>query len=340
MKPSMMNDEPLNIAVAMMAGLDDTAFSEAHWERLATIGSVLNRTPLRVLDDDLARATLARADVLLGHWGCPTLTTEVLSSAPRLRMFAYAAGTVKWQLSDTVWERTILVTSAAAANAVPVAEYTTAMILLANKGALLFRERLRNPDAIVTFPTTLGNVNKRVGIIGASFVGRKVIELLGAYQLHISLYDPYVSAEDGMALGVDVVDDLTELCATSDVVSLHAPDVKTTRGMLGARQFAAMRDGTVFINTARPAIVDQVALLRELQTGRIAAVLDVTSPEPLAADHPLLALPNVVVTPHVAGSIGTELARMADLAIDEIERFAHNIAPLHAVTQSDLDRIA
>ena len=90
------------------------------------------------------------AEVLVGHWGCPTLTAEVLDRAPRLRLFAYGAGTVKWQVTDAVFERGIVVTSAAAANAVPVAEYAVAAILLANKGVFVVREQQRDPDARVT----------------------------------------------------------------------------------------------------------------------------------------------------------------------------------------------
>ena len=85
-----------------------------------------------------------------GHWGCPTLTAEVLDRAPELRLFAYGAGTVKWQVTDAVFERGIVVTSAAAANAVPVAEYAVAAILLANKGVFVVREQQRDPEARVT----------------------------------------------------------------------------------------------------------------------------------------------------------------------------------------------
>jgi phosphoglycerate dehydrogenase-like enzyme len=329
------------IAVAMMAGLDDAAFGEHHWARLAAIGRVIEREPLRSLTDDRAKRVLADADVLLGHWGCPTLTDEALANAPRLALFAYAAGTVKWQVTDAVWQRGVVVTSAAAANAVPVAEYTVAMILLANKGALLFRERLRDPSVDVPLdPARVGNVAKRVGIVGASHVGRAVIALLAPYDLEIAVYDPYLSAEEAVALGVERVAELDDLCATVDVLSVHAPDIEATHNMIGARQFALLRDGTTFINTARPALVDQDALIAELESGRIAAVLDVTTPEPLPAESPLLALPNVFVTPHIAGSLGTELARMADLAIDEIERYARGEPPRYSVQADDIDRIA
>lgn len=110
--------------------------------------------------------------------------------------------------------------------------------------------------------------------------------------------------------------------------------------MIGAAQIAALRDGAVLINTARPALIDQTELLDHLAAGRISAILDVTDPEPIPTDHPLLSLANVFVTPHIAGSIGTELSRMADLAIDEIERFGRDEPLLYEVTASDLDRIA
>jgi phosphoglycerate dehydrogenase-like enzyme len=279
--------------------------------------------------------------VLLGHWGCPTLTAAVMDAAPQLRMFAYAAGTVKWQVTDAVWARDLLVTSAAAANAVPVAEFTVAMVLLANKGVLLFREHQRDPSVRLPFDMTkLGNVGRRVGLVGASLVGRHVIELLAPYDLHVLVYDPYLDAAEAARLGVQKVDDLDELCATVDVLSLHAPDIEPTRGMIGARQLAALHDGATFINTARPALVDTAALEAELTSGRIEGILDVTDPEPLPEGHPLLGLPNVFVTPHVAGAVGNELQRLAELAVEEVERYARGEPPLHPVRESDLDRIA
>ena len=329
------------IALAMVDGLVEHAFTDAHFLRLEAAGDIVDRVPLTRFDDQRAESILARIDVLVGHWGCPTLTSDALVRAPRLRLFAYAAGTVKWQLTDAVWEQGIVVTSAAAANAIPVAEYTVAMILLANKGALLAREVLRDPTASVPLdPAGVGNVDKRVGLVGASLVGRHVIELLRPYALQVVVYDPYLSDSEARALEVEKVDDIDALCASVDVVSVHAPDVETTRGMIGAAQLAALRDGAVFINTARPALVDQDALLQHLASGRISAVLDVTTPDPLPPEHPLLALANVFATPHIAGSMGTELHRMADLAVREVERFARGESPVHPVRRDDLDRIA
>jgi phosphoglycerate dehydrogenase-like enzyme len=329
------------IALAMLDGLVGHAFTNEQIARLDVIGDIIDPRPLTSFDEDRAATVLGPAEVLIGHWGCPTLTGEVLAVAPRLRLFAYAAGTVKWQVTDAVWERAVVVTSAAAANAVPVAEYTVAMVLLANKGVLLFREWLRDPAAAVPLDASaVGNYRRRVGLVGASLVGRHVIELLRPYDLEVSVYDPYLTTEEALQLGVEKVENLDDLCAWADVLSLHAPDVDATRGMIGAAQLAALRDGATFINTARPALVDSAALEAELTSGRIAAILDVADPDPLPAGHPLLALPNVFVTPHVAGAMGNELHRLAELAVVEVERYAREEPPLHPVRREDLDRIA
>lgn len=329
------------VVLAMMDGLVEHAFTPEQLTRLRSVGELLDERPLDDFDDPRADDLLARAEVLVGHWGCPTLTAEVLERAPRLRLFAYAAGTVKWQVTDAVWRRGLLVTSAAAANAVPVAEYTVAMVLLAGKGVLLSREQQRDPGVKVPLdPLRAGNYGLRVGLVGASHVGRLVIDLLRPHDLRVAVYDPYLTPAEADALGVELVQDLDELCGSVDVLSLHAPDVDATKGMIGAAQLARLRDGATFINTARPALVDTAALEAELTSGRLAAILDVTDPEPMPAGHPLLALPNVFVTPHVAGASGNELARLAELAVVEVERFVAGELPRYPVTAADMDRIA
>ena len=316
-------------------------FSAGQLARLDAAGHILDRAPLASWDDPRADALLAEAEILVGHWGCPTLTDEVLDRAPRLRLFAYGAGTVKWQVTDAVWDRSIVVTSAAAANAVPVAEYAIATILLANKGVFLVREQQRDPSARLPLDLSrVGNCGARVGIVGASFVGRLVIDGLRGTDLEVAVYDPYLSAEEATALGVEKVADLDELCASVDLLSIHAPDVPATRGMIGAAQLARLHDGVTVLNTARPALVDQDALVAELESGRLAAVLDVTEPDPLPAGHPLLTLPNVFVTPHVAGAMGNELCRLAELAVEEVERYVAGEPPRYPVVAADIDRIA
>ena len=327
---------PPRVALAMVPELFPSAFTAAQLARLEAVAVLANREPLASFADERAPELLAGCDVLLGHWGCPPLDAAALDLAPDLRLFAYAAGTVKAIVTPAVWERGVVVTSAAAVNAVPVAEFALAAILFANKGVFASREWFRDRSVRVKRPQPVGNVAKQVGIIGASHVGRPLLELLRPFDLTVVVADPYVRQSD---LDVPLVE-LDELLATSDVVSLHAPDLPSTRGMLGAAQLARMKDGATFVNTARGALVDTAALEVELATGRISAVLDVTDPEPLPPSSPLWSLPNVYLTPHVAGAQGSELSRLADLAIEEVERYAAGLPPRFEVRAADWDRIA
>jgi phosphoglycerate dehydrogenase-like enzyme len=328
------------IALSMYPGLEPYALRPEHRARLAEVGDLLAPAAVDGMPPDQAGDVLAAADVLLGHWGCARLDAAFLDRAPRLRMLAYAAGTLREVVTPEAFARLDRITSGAAANAVPVAEYTVAAILWANKGAFLERERLRG----VAVPATprrhpVGNWAKRIGLVGASHVGRAVIGLLAPYRCEVVVADPYLSGDEAARLGVDLVD-LDTLLATSDVVSLHAPALPTTERMIGAAQLALMLDGATLINTARGMLVDHDALVAELTGGRLSAVLDVTEPEPLPPEHPLLALPNCVVTPHLAGSQGTELSRLAELAIDEVGRFAAGEPARFPVAAGDLGRVA
>lgn len=307
---------------------------------LDEVGDVLDPEPIGRWDDARADDLLRHADVIVGHWGCPRIDTSVVDRAPSLGLIAYAAGTVRDTITPDVLDR-VRVTSGARANAEPVAEYTLAMILLANKDVLWLRDLVRDP-AIAGLRTnstiTVGNWDKTVGIVGASLIGRRVIELLRPFPaLRPLIHDPYVSGEEADALGAEKVE-LIDLCERSDVVSIHAPDLPTTRHMIGEAELSAMRTGATLINTARGALVDHDALARH--AGRLAVVLDVTDPEPLPDDHPLLAMPTVTITPHVAGSQGTELRRMTRDVADEIRRWSRDEAAHNVVTRDMLDRIA
>jgi phosphoglycerate dehydrogenase-like enzyme len=324
----------------MHPGLEPYALRPEHRARLAEVGDLLVPEAVDGMPPDRAGEVLAAADVLLGHWGCARLDAPFLDRAPRLRMLAYAAGTLREVVTPEAFARLDRVTSGAAANAVPVAEYTVAAILWANKGAFLERERLRGVEVPATRRRhPVGNWAKRIGLVGASHVGRAVIELLAPYRCEVVVADPYLGDGEAVRLGVARVE-LDELLATSDVVSLHAPARPATERMIGAAELARMLDGATLVNTARGVLLDHDALVAELRTGRLSAVLDVTDPEPLPPDHPLLALPNCVVTPHLAGAQGTELSRLAELVIDEIGRFAAGEPARHPVAAGDLERVA
>ncbi|WP_344246898.1 hydroxyacid dehydrogenase [Isoptericola hypogeus] len=287
----------------------------ARFEEVADVRGFLTE-----YESDAARRVLSGVEVLVTGWGAPFVDGAVLDAAPHLRAILHSAGTVKPYLADDVLERGVRVSSAAGANAVPVAEYTAAMIVLANKKLLPIAARYKTLrqefDVEQAFPG-LGNFGKRVGIVGASKIGRKVVELLRAYALEVVVYDPFLSAADAAALGVEAVG-LDELLATSDVVSLHAPSLPATRNLVDARGIGLMRVGATLVNTARGEIVDQDALTRRVVAGELFAILDVTTPWVLDTDHPLYSHDHALLTPHVAGSLGVELGRLADVVLDEL----------------------
>ncbi|MFI1163520.1 hydroxyacid dehydrogenase [Streptomyces sp. NPDC020801] len=296
---------------------------------------------VRDFADPAVAGPLAAADVLVTGWGCPRLDAAALSAAPRVHTVLHAAGSVRPLVDEAVWERGIAVSSAVAANALPVAEYTLAVILLAGKDAFAHRERYRTtrvpPSAADT--AAIGNMGRRVGVVGASRVGRRLLELLRPYDFEVLLHDPYVDASGAAALGAEPLD-LDELLRRSDIVSLHAPGIPETRHMLDRARLALIRDGGVLINTSRGALVDHEALTDELVSGRLNAVLDVTDPEPLPAHSPLFTLPNVFLTPHIAGSLGNELERLGRTVVEELERLAAGLPPAHRVHRADLSRVA
>jgi phosphoglycerate dehydrogenase-like enzyme len=304
--------------------MSDVAFARLFTERsLARLREVA----------DVVDAPLGDVELLLTGWGSPPVDEAALAAAPALRAIVHAAGSVKSRVTPACWARGILVSSAADANARPVAEFTLAMILLANKAApraeRLYRERREHIDVLAELPG-VGNLDKTVGVIGASRIGRRVIDLLRPFDLTVIVHDPYLAESVP----------LDDLMAAADVVTVHAPSLPSTRHLLDARRLALLRDGATLVNTARGALVDHAALIAELRAGRISAVLDVTEPEPLPPDSPLFDLPNVVLTPHIAGALGTEVRRLGDAAVAEVARYAAGEPFAHPLTAADLDRVA
>lgn len=336
-----MADRPA-VVFARMSAFTEHLFEEAHYDRLGELCEIVDREPLESFRGERAEALLPRTEILVTGWGCPRIGSRVLSLAPDLRLVVHAAGTIRDLVSDSFWDADIPLVSAADANAVPVAEFTLGAILLANKRAFSLQRLYRDVRDYRQWDhevPSMGNRGKAVGVVGASRIGRRVIDLLAPFDLEVVLCDPFVDEAEASALGVELAD-LDDLLARCDVVSLHAPLLPATRHMLGADQLALLQDGAVLVNTARGGLVDTAALEAELVSGRFDAVIDVTDPELLAPDSPLYDLPNVFLTPHIAGSSGAEVARMADLAVDEIVRFVGDEPLRFRVDAADLDRIA
>ena len=268
---------------------------------------------------DEYRDILSRADYLFTTWGMP------------VQHFA-----------REFLEEGIAVFSAWAANGTPVAEYTFAEIILASKG---FYQRLHRASDGSSWPNRggdfPGNYEIRVGIIGAGMIGKMVIEKLKTLDLvDILVFDPFLPDDKAAALGVTKTD-LETLFSSCDVISNHLANNPQTVGMLDGRLFSRMKPYAAFLNTGRGAQVvedDLIAALRDVPT-RV-AVLDVTWPEPPAEGSPFYTLPNVFLTPHIAGSIGNEVHRMAQFMYEECEAFDAGRPTRYSVTLSMLETMA
>jgi phosphoglycerate dehydrogenase-like enzyme len=290
---------------------------------------------LDVAEAPISPAELERVEVLITGWGSPFLSDSELDAMPQLRAIFHAAGTLRDIVAPSAWDRGLLVTSAADANAIPVAEYTIAMILLAGK---------RIDHAVRSFRGSLdlegararsgGNFRTKIGIVGASRIGRRVIEHLEAFDVEVLVSDP--TLEEAWTSGTATLVDLDRLLESSDIVTLHAPLLPQTRGMIGERELRLMRPGSTLINTARGGLVDHTALAEAVAARGLHAVLDVTDPEPLPLDHPLRQLDAVILTPHIAGAAGGEVRRLGESVVEEVERFAAGRPPLAAVSEAEL----
>ncbi|WP_037305367.1 hydroxyacid dehydrogenase [Amycolatopsis orientalis] len=299
---------------------------------LAEIGALVDlREPLtreRLADRPEA---LDGVEILLSGWGAPVLDAGLLGHAPDLRAVLVAAGSVRPLTTPEFWARGIPIVSAAAANAVPVAEFTLAQILLGLKQVHRISREIRERRAYPGDPRVAGAYRSKVGLLGLGEIGALVASHLRSFDVEVLASDPVVDAAAAADLGVRLVD-LDELFGTCAVVSLHAPLLPETEGLVNGKLVAGMSVGATLINTARGAVVDEPSVIPVLgERPDLTAILDVTWPEPPAPDSPLYTLPNVVLTPHLAGALGAERARMGELVARELRRFVLGQPLQHAV---------
>ncbi len=331
------------LVFAYRPAVTENVFSAKHLAALTELCDVADIAPLESFEGGRARNMLADAEILVTGWGCPNLDAQFLSLAPRLKLIAHAAGTVKHFIAPEIFAAGVTVCNAASANAIPVAEFTLAAILFSNKQVLRYRDFYREKREAARWKDlsdpSVGNWRKTIGIVGCSRIGRRVIELLRPFNFAVIVHDPYVTETDAALLGVEAVG-LDQLMRRSDVVSIHAPALDTTRHMIDTGRLALMRNGATLINTSRGSLIDQNALIAELETGRISAVLDVTTPDTLPASSPLYDMPNVLLTPHIAGALGEERERLGALVVAEIERFVRHLPLAHAIAIDTLHRQA
>lgn len=280
---------------------------------------------------------------IFSTWGMPVFSEEEIRDIfPALQCVFYGAGTVQF-FARPFLNSGVKVFSSWAANAVPVAEYTVAQIILANKG-FFAASRYQSTGSLKKaaelkecYPGTFGEA---VGIIGAGMIGSLVAEMLKSYRISVKVFDPFLSDEKAEMLGVTKCS-LEEIFSTCFVISNHLADNEKTKGMLKKEHFSSMRKYSTFINTGRGAQVIEEDLCEVLaEREDLTAILDVTHPEPPDEGHPFYSLPNCILTPHIAGSYGDEVKRMGEYQLIQLEKCLKGEPAEYEVTLRMLETMA
>lgn len=334
-KPDRLRNGRPVVLVVIPEELRARLFTPHAWQKLKNLAEV-QVAPNGRLDDASTSNMLSRADILVTGWGTESAGSAWMERAPQLSAVVHTAGSVRHLLDESIFERGIEVSSQAENNGRPVAEYTLAMTLLSVKQVFRAENAYRSTRQGVDIEHLVaggGGYGSGVGIVGGSRIGRRVLRLLEPFDFVRMVSDPFMDPHDAATLGAKLMP-IDELFEASHVVSLHAPLLDSTRGMIGADLLSRLPDGATFINTSRGALVDQDALVLELVSGRINAVLDVTEPEVVPEASPLWSLPNVVLTPHIAGSLGNEVRRLGESSVEEVVRILSGEPLLYGVSKA------
>ena len=321
MKAAFFTDTPSNV---------DYVYAKGRREQVAGITELY---PEIITDANFEQhlPALHDLDVIFSTWGMFPLTEKQLDGLPALKAVFYGAGATD-HFARVFLQRGIKVISAWQANAIPVAEFATAQILLSLKGFFRntreFKSREKWTRATEGAFVGPGVFEEKVALIGAGAIAQKTRELLARHDIEVIVIP---SRQEKRTISLE------EAFKTAFVISNHLPNREDNQGVIKGRHFRLMRPGAVFINTGRGAQVDETEMIAVLkERPDLTVLLDVTWPEPPETDSDLYRLPNVHLSSHIAGSIGNEVVRMADFVIADYQRFVAGEPLQYEVTESML----
>lgn len=280
-------------------------------------------------------ARVADVDGLVVCHGSPRIDARVFDHAPRLKIVGELEGDrFSYRIdAEAAWQRGIRTVDTTNGSSYPVAEWALALMIISLRNAGEQFRHMIAPEAYRRSHDDFGYIHaelygKKVGLIGCGHIGRRLISFLKPFQCDIRIHDPYIPKEIPDILGV-LQTSLDHVFADSDVVVCLAPLTPRTRRMIGKRELDLLQPGSVFVNVSRGPIVDPDALIERLRRRDIVAGLDVFDPEPIPADSPIKDLPNVFLSPHIAGvTLGSRRA-FFELMVDELDRFFHGHETLY-----------
>ncbi|HSH93765.1 MAG TPA: hydroxyacid dehydrogenase [Roseimicrobium sp.] len=263
---------------------------------------------------------LNEVEVIFSGWGGPCCDERFFDLTPNMRAVFHAGG-AQASVPANAYERGVVMTSAHIANSIPVAEYSLATILFSLKHGWHLIQRTKTARTFPDRNQAPGSYGSTVGLVSMGAIARILRVLLEPFDLQVLASDPFLTPAEADDLDVTLAS-LDDIFAQSHVVSLHTPHMRETEGMITGQHLMSMRPGATFINTARGGVVRQAELIEVAkQRPDLQFVLDVTFPEPPDRESPLYDLPNVVLTPHIAGSAGGECRRMGQYLVEELERY-------------------
>lgn len=321
------------IAFVLRKKWKNNCFSEEHIKTLESFAEIDERV-YDNLDEEKIKDLVKDADGIITSWETPKFTDDILAASEKLKIVCNCAGTARIIFKDDIFakvlDRGIAVTTTGAAIGIGVAEFNLGLIIMGVKKIFFMKEGIRegkwkeytaswrdepSGDLVPNEPYGL-----TVGVIGGGFCGAHLIKLLNNFDMRVLLYDPYKNAEQCRALGAEKTE-LEYLMENCDVISVNTPETPETDGMLNAGLLKKIKDGALLVNTAKASAIDEEALIGELSTGRFFACIDQTVKQPAPADHPFRNMPNVMLTPHIAGHVSNGFKRQGKFAVDELGRF-------------------
>ena len=314
-------------------------------ERVNKIREMTDFHPVRINSGNLEAELpkLSETEVIFSCWGMPKLTTAQIGLMPKLKTLFYAGGSVNG-FAGNYLERGITVCTAVEANAIPVAEFCLAQILLACKGTYHNSQLCKKgPWKQGEMQVGRGVYGETVALVGIGAVSRHLLKLLKPFNLRIIAVEPNDYLEKPPfngheAIGISKLVSIEEAFQQAYVVSNHLPDKAETKKVITGKHFSSLRQGATFINTGRGAQVDEAGMIEVLKSRPdLTALLDVQHPEPPEAVSELFRLPNIHMTSHIAGSTNDEVRRMADFMLEDFQRYVKNKPLRYAVQAEELN---